>query len=248
MARRAEDRYPSLDALIDELLPFMPEEPALPGAPPEPTQRDAEPFAGSQSTQTLAILRDAAPAAGGTRVRRLVAALVVVVAASGAWWLRPSDSSGVQAARATSPAVLSAKPAPATAEVGSAAGSAAAGAGSAAERASAAPADRAAGADTPATPSSPRSARFKIGWVYLGDYDDGKWVTRYFDGWSQGLPARGTRLRARGRSYVRGAVPNSAGVLAGVDATVGPDDPVELLDLARWEGGSLVWARVRSAW
>ena len=244
MARRAEDRFPSLSALIDALQPFMPEEPSLPVVAPETVERAVEPLAGSQPTQTSARSRDPvrtpepapAPATVGAGMRGLIAALVVLGFAGGAWWLRPSASSDVHDPPAPSPAPPNAKPAATTAAqpLASAAGSAAPRAG--------------AGADQPAAPRSPRTARFTTGWVYLGDYDRGQWVTCYFDGWNQGLPAVGTRLRARGRSYVRNAVPNAIGALAGVNTTIGPEHPVEVLELAHWQGGSFVWARVRSTW
>jgi serine/threonine protein kinase len=251
MARRAEDRHPSLTALIDALLPFMPEEPYPPVVPPEPVraadpaQRAAEPVARSQPTQTSARSRES-PATSGTRVRGLLAALVVVMIASGAWWLRPVGSSG---AEAPLPAASSAKTAPATPtpRVASAAGSAAPAAGSSAQPAVDETVEPAAGSDLPASPRSPGSARFKSGWVYLGDFEGGRWITRYFDGWSEGLPANGTRLRARGRSYVRNAVPDALGALAVVNTTIGPEQPVELLERAHWQGGSFVWARVRPA-
>jgi len=58
---------------------------------------------------------------------------------------------------------------------------------------------------------------------------------------------RGARLRARGRSYVRNAVPNVEGALAAVNTTIGPENPIEVLELAHWQDGSFVWARVKPA-
>ena len=84
--------------------------------------------------------------------------------------------------------------------------------------------------------------------MYLGEHDDGRWVKRYFDGWQGALPARGDRIRARGRSFVRAAQPDAAGRLGGVRATIGREHAVEVLEVVRWFGGGYVWARVRAGW
>ena len=97
-------------------------------------------------------------------------------------------------------------------------------------------------------PPAAKGARFGSGWVYLGKEWDGVWEKRHFDGWGAGLPAVGDVITARGRSNVRIAEPDDLGALARVRTTVGAQHPVEVLQVQRWAGGNLVWARVRSTW
>ena len=83
--------------------------------------------------------------------------------------------------------------------------------------------------------------------MYLGEFNDNTWVTRYFDGWSGGMPAVGTTITPRGRSYVRFAMPDDMGRLAAARTTIGPEQAVTIRELARWLDGTYVWARVEPA-
>jgi hypothetical protein len=105
------------------------------------------------------------------------------------------------------------------------------------------------GADTtPAPRRNATASRFESGWVYLGEFDGSTWITRYFDGWSGGLPESGTKITPRGRSYVRLAIPDENGALAGARTTIGSEQSVAILELARWQNGPYVWARAEPAW
>ncbi|HMI90519.1 MAG TPA: serine/threonine-protein kinase, partial [Polyangiales bacterium] len=242
MARTREDRYPSVLALIDALLPFA-------TAARSPTQ--AQPSAELQpatSAERAAPTRSSArgerstptpptPTSPTPRTRWAFAAgtlLVAVGAGSWLWSAWPSSSQLKSASPVNAPTSAPA----AEREPASAAESSPSAAG--------APA-RGVGADEPPPERSPKPSKFTSGWVYLGEHASGTWNRRYFDGWSGDLPARGAKLKARGRSYVRAALPDLTGALAEIRTTLGPDNRVELLELARWQGGRYVWARVRPA-
>jgi hypothetical protein len=232
MARQRDERYPSMHALIDALKPFADStswpEPAAPAPRPGPPVA-AEP------TRTSGGERDDDPARPTARARWALGAFVLLAASAGASWLGFSKTSSLPTAPVTA--------APAT-------------------PASAGPTERPAAADTNGTLASPGevaptgadtqppqragvAGTFTSGWVYLGQYQDERWVTRYFEGFGDRLPSVGAKITPHGRSYVRFAVPDTAGALAGARTTIGPETRVEILELAHWQGGSFVWARVR---
>jgi serine/threonine-protein kinase len=261
MARKREERYESMQALIDALLPLMSPERARAievlvepegGSPPvhgEPTRTTVRRRDEPERDRDLAAPGEAesvAPARS-SRLRGALAALALLAITGGSWWgLRavprsdarkspPASTPGTARAapNALPPAPKHSGDRPATDDDPS--------------QQPAPP--RANGTDTAASPArGMKSSRFESGWVYLGDYQDSRWLTRYFDGWVEGLPAAGARITPRGRSYVRMAIPSAVGELAGANTTIGPENAVEVLELARWQGGSYVWARVRPAW
>jgi serine/threonine-protein kinase len=230
MARAREDRYPSLQSLVDALLPFTAAERApatlTSGAPAANASAAAE-----RSLPTRSSAREgSSPPPPASRVRwALVAGALLVATGTGSWlWsTRPPTSqpksTSLASASARQPEPAS-PPAPASA------------------------AAVAVGADAPPSARGDKANMFASGWVYLGEHSAGKWARRYFDGWSDELPARGQKLNARGRSYVRAAPPDASGELAQIQTTIGPDHTVELLELSRWQGGRYVWARVRAVW
>jgi hypothetical protein len=85
-----------------------------------------------------------------------------------------------------------------------------------------------------------------LGWVYLGDYRNARWVTRNFGGWGEGLPAAGTAVSPLERASVRGGAPDAAGRLATVTGHVDPSDRLAILVLRVPDDGGAVWARVAS--
>jgi serine/threonine-protein kinase len=232
MARVREQRYASMQALIDAVLPFAPVEGAQVETrePQRPVATQAEPTLTSAAAPALA------PSRAGSSRPVAVALLLLTATGSAAWWLSArSHDSGAQPSATSTATTLATTAAP----------------GAEPERAedSSSTTTRAAkGTDTP--PPARRSgapSKFDSGWVYLGELEGGTWVTRYFDGWSGGLPAVGTKISARGRSYVRFAIPDAMGMLAGARSTIGSDQPVAILELARWQDGTYVWARVAPA-
>jgi serine/threonine-protein kinase len=245
MARKREQRYPSMQTLIDALLPFLSAEASLPveaAAAAAAVPSDNPPLADGQPTRTTARQRDSAAPGASSSLRGMLAALALLAISGGSWWwLRPAHRSDAPTRHAAA-ANAAARAAPPAHQVD---GDAPVNGGP-----SHAPTPpRAIGTDTAATaPRGAKSSKFESGWVYLGDYESGRWRTRYFDGWGDDLPAPRARITPRGRSYVRVAIPNAVGELADAHTTIGPDNTVELLELARWQGGSYVWARVRAAW
>jgi hypothetical protein len=228
MARQREDRYPSLRALIEALEPFMVAEPAWPQ--PELAEAPAAAMT-SEPTRTSPGGREAGLPRRSARSRWPLAAFALVAASGALGWFRFSN-----AASPSGPVAAAPGQATPSDQLGPTAPANTPG--------PAALAPAALGSDTQA-PRTASAAAFASGWVYLGDYRDGHWKTRYFEGFGDELPSRGARISPRGRSYVRLAMPNESGALASARTTIGPDDSVEILELAHWDGGAYVWARVR---
>jgi hypothetical protein len=252
MARQRHERYGSMQELVDALEALLSElvahDAAAPRPPGEPAAADArsEGLATRTSRRERASTPPTAPASW--RVRGSLALAGTLVAAAMALWLALGgavQSPGATGAQATAgPPAAPATPvaAAATPEIGRD------------RQADPIPAAVSAGSDTllperPASDARPATpGRFGSGWVYLGNHAGGQWDKRHFDGWSGELPARGAQIRPRGRSFVRSAQPDAEGVLGRVQATIGREHAVEVLDVVRWLGGSYVWARVRPAW
>jgi serine/threonine protein kinase len=231
MARQRDDRYTSMHALIDALKPFVEADPPW---PPEPSLvPPAQPaISESEPTRTSAGARTADAPSTATRSRWPVAALAALAATGLSGWFLLSRGPAAPPAHlesASSNATLADRAAPAPT------------AGSTPPAST-----EASGADTQAPERTGAQSTSASGWVYLGEYDGARWKTRYFDGFGNELPPVGATIRPRGRSYVRSAMPDALGDLALVRTTIGSETRVEVLELARWAGGSYVWARVRS--
>lgn len=245
MARHAEDRYPDMQALIDALSPYgaatvegvpVP----LAAAAGESAASAGRPADGAQTLTTKLAPQAGTPHASWRGLRFAGAALAVaavvlmwqsvaVTPAEGPAVSRraqpPTPTPGViPRADAPPPGPLEEQAAPAVTT----------------------PSTK--GTDTPSEVRSVRARRFGTGWVYLGVHDRDGWHARYFDGWAGVLPRVGEKITARGRSHVRVAMPDSVGDLARAATTVGPTDTIEVMAVARWDGGPYVWARVAPAW
>jgi tRNA A-37 threonylcarbamoyl transferase component Bud32 len=235
MARRREDRQPTLAALEQELR-------AAQRSQELRAAQRSDPPRGDDARVRAAARRPLARR--GVAIGLLVLVLLLAGAVAAPWWPGPAAepaATPAPAAVAAPEAVAAPVVDPASAPVPPASTPSTPVAPEAAPSA-----DSLAPAIDPPLPRGPtRRAVFAEGWVYLGEYREGRWVTRYFDGWGEDLPAPGATLTARGRSHVRSTAPNLIGALASVRATLGPEQPVELLERAGWQNTGLIWARVR---
>lgn len=241
MARNRDDRYRSMLDLVDGLLPFTTDgAPAVLDTPPEDRSRAGSaspdlPTVTSQQAgrEPLVVERSRRPWA--------FAAAGFVVVAGVFWWTRPTETATDDAAEtATEATALAAAAAQAPTPTRQPS--------IALEPPAQTETSLVAGRDTEALPRATRGQKFQTGWVYLGEHDDGRWFTRYFDGWGDGVPRPGAKITARGRSNVRIAPPDDIGVLADVRTTIGPENALEVIEVTRWLGGGYVWARVQPAW
>ncbi len=261
MARHREDRYQSIQELIDALLPFISEKQALINQSIDkiniPVQLEQQPQPDSEMfTKTSRRKRESIPSKGASNTRWALVAVALVALTGGALWLFPpalessesSESRPAETKHESVPKSTSARPPSAVPTSNPVDPIREPQVRESAARAQADPPALPKGADSPPSSRVVKASRFKSGWVYLGNHDGGKWVTRFFNGWTGALPPIDAKITARGRSFVRSATPDEIGRLAGIMTTIGKDNPVEVLEVVRWFGGRYVWARVRPAW
>jgi hypothetical protein len=83
-----------------------------------------------------------------------------------------------------------------------------------------------------------------LGWIYVGDYQGGRWGSRYLQWSGLDLPDPGATLTVLGRSNVRSSMPNEVGELGRERMTLRKDTSVRLLEVQRWQDTGLTWARI----
>jgi hypothetical protein len=103
-------------------------------------------------------------------------------------------------------------------------------------------------ADADADAARTVSAARRRGWIYLGGLpeEQSRWVRPYFDVKAVGarLPRKGETLVTTDQSFIREAAPNEDGALGRPLGAVRPGTKLDVLEVERWRGTSLVWARV----
>ena len=105
----------------------------------------------------------------------------------------------------------------------------------------------------PTTEPAPSGAAAKnIGWVYLGDYSDGRWTTRYLDFAPTATPAslqgRSFAVRSEtGALNVRVGMPTDQGEFPRISRALAPGTSVQILEVRPWLTTGYQWARVGGA-
>ncbi|HVZ75413.1 MAG TPA: patatin-like phospholipase family protein [Polyangia bacterium] len=104
--------------------------------------------------------------------------------------------------------------------------------------------------DEPEAPGSTAAAPTQEGWIYLGQWDSGRWATSYVVSKGGGLAApsalgKGALLTASGRVNVRAAMPDENASFGAIQAVLQPGSTVTLGRAPqRWLDTDFYWAEV----